>query len=146
MRPNLYPEFGSTHRLQNRDPEVVEANHLIDNFLRFVRDNEVCNDLIDEIELPVSKLVLVKAFHIAIASERRPQIRALLVKAGVSLCQYRPELGNRIRIIPVTPHGRPAPRQSRTHERRLEQALLATADERIRLGDLYQRACIESYH
>ena len=128
------------------DDRVAEANQFIDQFLLFVRDNEVGNDLVDEIELPIAKSVLVSAFGISIAAERRPDIRALLIKAGLTLAQYRSGLGNRISMKSVTPHGRLRQPQSRVFEQRLRRALMAVAAERIQLGDRFQRAFVESFH
>ncbi|MBB3544869.1 hypothetical protein [Rhizobium sp. BK399] len=128
------------------DERVAEANQFIDQFLLFIRDNEIGNDLIDEIELPVAKSMLISAFRISIAAERRPDIRALLIKAGLTLAQYRSGLGNRITMKSVTPHGRLRQPQSHVFEQRLRRALVAVAAERIQLGDHFQRAFVESFH
>jgi len=136
----------SFHQDMVDDDRVAEANQLIDQFLLFVRDNEVGNDLVDEIELPIAKSILVSAFRISIAAERRPDVRALLIKAGVSLAQYRSGLGNRITMTLVTPHGRIRQSQSHNVEQRFGRALTAVAIERIQLGELFQRAFVESFH
>ncbi|EPE96198.1 hypothetical protein [Rhizobium grahamii] len=146
MRLNRDGETSRSIHQDLVDARLAEANQFIDQFLLYVRDNHVGHDLVDEIELPISKRVLVLAFKIAIAAERRPNIRALLIRAGLTLAQYRPGLGNRITMTPVTPHGRSRQTQSDMFEQRLQRALMATANERILLGELYERACVESYN
>ncbi|CDM61137.1 hypothetical protein LPU83_pLPU83c_0575 (plasmid) [Rhizobium favelukesii] len=126
--------------------DVLMANHLIDEFLLFMKEDEIGNDLIDEIELPVQKNALVEAFRIAIAAERQPTVRALLIKAGMTLAQFRIGLGNRIRLTPLTPHGRSPQLRSCAFERRLERILIATAEERVHLCEFYRRVCVQSYN
>jgi hypothetical protein len=146
MRLNRDGESSRSIHQDLVDARLAEANQFIDQFLLYVRDNDVGHDLVDEIELPIPKRVLVLAFKIAIAAERRPNNRALLIRAGLTLAQYRPGLGNRITMTPVTPHGRSRQTRSDMFEQRLQRALMATANERILLGELYERACVEAYN
>ena len=88
---------------------LERAQQFIDEFLVFVKANDVCHDVIDEIELPAPKSLLVSAFCVVIAAERRPDIRSLLIKAGITLAQYRPGLGPRIRVTPGSPRWRSEP-------------------------------------
>jgi len=133
------------------DAELLgTAYQLVDIYLLFARDNDIGNDLVDEVELPTVKAALVDAFRLAIAAEVRPNIRTLLIKAGMTLAQYHRGLGCRIPIRALTPQGRPqgvppqcAPRQ---FQRRLNKALLASAEERVRLVDIFHRALVESMH
>ncbi len=126
------------------DENVVRATYLIDEFLMYLKENGVANELIDELELPKPKGILVEAFRIAIAAERDPQMRSLLVKAALALAKFRPGLGNRVRLVAVTPEGRPEKCRSRSFERRIKQVLIATATDHLRLTDLFQRAVVQS--
>jgi len=115
------------------------ANDAVSEFVRFVRDNSIGNDLVDEIELPIPKPVLIEAFTRVIAAEDRPDIRALLVKAGLTLSQYHIGLGERIKVRPI-PAGTRC-RASNPHlARKFAYALLLTATERTRLTEIYQNA------
>ncbi|WP_455873380.1 hypothetical protein [Rhizobium yanglingense] len=139
--------FGDTWCRYSPDTETLEAAHdLVDQYLVFAEEAQVGNDIIDEIELPVPKPVLIKSFGLVIAAEHRPQIRTLLIKAAMTLAQYRDDVGPRIRLKPTTPHGRPRAARSREFERRLEKKLVAVAAERINLGAFYRRAFIEAMH
>ncbi len=123
---------------------LERAQQFIDEFLVFVKANDVCHDVIDEIELPAPKSLLVSAFCVVIAAERRPDIRSLLIKAGITLAQYRPGLGPRIRVTPGSPRWRSEPTMSTVHARRLEQTLLRVAEERVQLAETYLRAVSRS--
>jgi hypothetical protein len=123
---------------------LERAQQFIDEFLVFVKANDVCHDVIDEIELPAPKSLLVSAFCVVIAAERRPDIRSLLIKAGITLAQYRPGLGPRIRVTPGSPRWRSEPTMSKVHARRLEQTLLRVAEERVQLAETYLRAVSRS--
>jgi len=123
---------------------LERAQQFIDEFLVFVKANDVCHDVIDEIELPAPKSLLVSAFCVVIAAERRPDIRSLLIKAGITLAQYRPGLGPRIRVTPGSPRWRSEPTMSKVHGRRLEQTLLRVAEERVQLAETYLRAVSRS--
>jgi len=89
------------------------ANGAVSDLVRFVRDTNVENDLVDEIELPIPRPVLIEAFKRVIVAKERPKMRALLLKAGLTLCQYV-ELGERIKIRPMPSYGR---EEARRHSR-----------------------------
>ncbi|WP_086999804.1 hypothetical protein [Rhizobium sullae] len=139
--------FAETWCRYSPDTEILEAAHnLVDQYLVFSEEEQVGNDLVDEIELPVPKPVLIKSFGLVIAAEHRPHIRAPLIKAGMTLAQYCDDLGPRIRLKPTTPHGRPPAARSRECEHRLQKKLAAVAAERIDLAAFYRRAFIEAMH
>jgi hypothetical protein len=123
--------------------ELERANALVDDYLRFVKANDIRKQVIDEIELPVPKLRLVKAFCVAIACERRPDTRALLIRAGLALAQYQPGIGPRI-FIGAHHHFRSE--RSRFAARRLENILFMVAEARVRLGDLFLAVVKRSLH
>jgi hypothetical protein len=122
------------------ESELDRAHQLVDEFLVFVKESDVGNDFIDEIELPVPKSLLVPAFSRVIAAERRPAIKGLLIKAGMMLAHYLEGLGPRIRVRPGLPQLRPEPSISRRFAQRRERTLLAVAEERVRLAETYHRA------
>ncbi|OCJ08013.1 hypothetical protein A6U87_12220 [Rhizobium sp. AC44/96] len=131
------------------DAEVLNTAHqLVDLYLCFVKDSDVGGDLVDEIELPLEKATFVEAFRLLIAAELRADVRSLLIRAGMTLAQYHRGLGSRIRMRALTPQGRPS--FSRLHgsgaRRRLEKTLVASAEERIRLEQVFERAHIEAMH
>ncbi|GAA3065684.1 hypothetical protein GCM10010520_11890 [Rhizobium viscosum] len=126
--------------------ELERAQDLIDDFLRFAREDDVGNDLIDEIELPVAKSRLIRAFCIAIVAERRPDIRTFLMKAGLTLAQYQSRIGARMRVRCSLPDGRPTAARSRQFERRVERAYAAAAEDRIRLAGIYAAAITRSFN
>jgi hypothetical protein len=119
--------------------KLAAANQLVDRYLHFFKDAEIGSDLIDEIELPYPKRLLVEAFCHVIATEDRTQIRTLLVKAAITLAQYQGNLGERIRLRPVTPNGRPQRAGTNWQERRLQIALFAAAEDRVRLTETFSR-------
>lgn len=121
------------------------ANDAVSEFVRFVRDNNVGNDLVDEIELPIPKPMLVEAFTRVIAAEDRPDIRALLVKAGLTLSQYHVGLGERIKVRPVPADTRCQP-SNPSLARKFARTLLQTATERTRLTEIYHTALKQGRH
>ena len=123
--------------------ELERANALVDEYLRFVKANDIRKQVVDEIELPIPKLGLVKAFCVAIAAEHRPDTRALLIRAGLALAQYQPAIGPRI-LIEAQHHCRAE--RSRMSARRLENILFMVAEERVRLGDLFLAVAKRSLH
>lgn len=132
FRANIPPD--SRHAIA-----LEAANDAVSEFVRFVRDNDVGNDLVDEIELPIPKPMLVEAFTRVIAAEVRPDVRALLVKAGLTLSQYHVGLGERIKVRPISVDKRGQP-SSPSLARKFAYALLLTATERTRLTEIYQNA------
>ncbi len=124
----------------SRDVWTLEAAHdTVNDYLRFVRDAAIGNDLVDEIELPLPKPVLVEAFKSVIVAEERREMRALLLKAALTLSQYHVGLGGRIRIRATTASTMLPPVDSR-FAHRFNQTLQATAVERVRLNEMFQLA------
>ena len=123
-----------------RDVWTLEAAHeTVNDYLRFVRDTVVGNDLVDEIELPLPKPIIVEAFRNVIAAEDRREMRVLLMKAALTLSQYHVRLGERIRIKAATTSGRRLQADSRFAQK-FSRTLEATAAERLRLTELFQSA------
>ncbi|TWF53417.1 hypothetical protein [Neorhizobium alkalisoli] len=127
------------------DAELLQSAHQqVEIYLVYLREHETRNDLFDTRELPISKESLVNAFRIVIATENRPNIRALLIKAGMTLAQFQDDIGQPMVIRPVT-----EPIMNRSDERRkadparlrrFDLALLKLGEERIRLGRVFQSA------
>ncbi|WP_018899537.1 hypothetical protein [Rhizobium sp. 2MFCol3.1] len=124
---------------------LEEANDAVSEYVRFVRDNDVGNDLVDEIELPIPKPLLIEAFTLVIAAENRPDIRALLVKAGLTLSQYHVGLGERIKVRPIPAATRYRPSNPNL-ARKFACTLLLTATDRTRLTEIYQNALKRGRH
>ncbi|MBO9198275.1 hypothetical protein J5277_29535 [Rhizobium sp. 16-449-1b] len=124
---------------------LAAANDAVSEFVRFVRDSNVGNDLVDEVELPIPKSMLVEAFTHVIAAEVRPDIRALLVKAGLTLSQYHIGLGERIKVRPIPTDTRRQP-SNPFLARKFACALLLTATERTRLTEIYNTALRRGRH
>ena len=138
--------FGHGHSLASNEAWVLHAaNEAVSEFVRFVRDNSVGNDLVDEIELPLPKPILIEAFKRVIVAEQRPEMRALLLKAGLMLSHYHVGLGERIKVTPAASN-----RKVKSGDRRLElkfkRTLLYTAAEKSRLAKVYQEALKRVLH
>lgn len=138
LRANEMPDRGHAIAL-------AAANDAVSEYVRFVRDNDVGNDLIDEIELPLPKPILVEAFTRVIAAECRPDIRALLVKAGLTLSQYHVGLGERIKVRPIYADARRQP-SNPSLARKFACSFLLTATERMRLTEIFQEALKRGRH
>lgn len=121
------------------------AQDTVNDYLRFVRDTDVGTDLVDEIELPLPKRILVEAFKDVIVAEERREVRALLLKAALTLSQYHVRLGERIRIRATAAFEMPASIDSRL-ALRFNRTLQATAVERFRLNEIFRIALKLSTH
>ena len=139
---------GDYHRIgrdYDEPDELGQANAVVDEYLHLVKEGDIGRQLIDEIELPVRKRLLVKAFCTVIAAEHRPDMRALLIRAGLTLAQYQSGIGGRICLKPG--HGTSASHQrSRLSAHRLEAILFTAAADRVRLGDLFLAVVKRSLH
>jgi hypothetical protein len=140
MRLIIESDYGPISGEHAEGRDLDRAHHFVNEFLVFVKENDAGGDVIDEIELPLPKSLLVRAFSMVIAAERRPDIKSLLITAGITLAHFRPGLGPRIRVRSGLPQGRPEPAISRRHAQRLERTLLAVAEDRVRLAETYLRA------
>ena len=132
-------------RASNETWGLRAANEAVSEFIRFVRDTNAGTDLVDEIELPLPKPVLIEAFKRVIVAEERPQMRALLLKAGLMLSHYHIGLGERIKLTPIASR-----RRGKSEDPRLEvkftRLLLFTAAEKSRLTKVYQKALKRALH
>lgn len=126
------------------DAQLLDAAHrLVDVYLVYLREHETGSDVFDTRELPASKEALLNAFRVVIATESRPGVRKLLVKAGMTLAQFQDDIGPRMSLQPVQTrakfydgHRPPQPVQVR----RFDEALTRLGEERIRLSRIFQHA------
>ncbi len=126
------------------DAQVLHAaHHLVDVYLIYLREHDTGSDLFDTRELPVSKEALLNAFRVVIATESRPGVRALLIKAGMTLAQFQENVGPRMSVQPAQlrtelhdGRHRPEPGQIR----RFDRALTRLGEERSRLVQIFQHA------
>jgi len=126
------------------DAQVLHAaHHLVEVYLIYLRENETGSDVFDTRELPALKESLVNAFRVVIATESRPGVRALLVKAGMTLAQFHENIGPRMSVTPVARQGnsydrhwKPEPNQIRKFDR----ALMRLGEERARLTQVFHQA------
>lgn len=140
MRLIIESDYGPISGEHAEGGELDRAHQFVNEFLIFVKETDAGDDVIDEIELPLPRPLLVRAFSTVIAAERRPDIKSLLIKAGIMLAHYRPSLGPRIRVRPGSPQRRPEPAISKRLAQRLERTMLAVAEDRVRLAETYLRA------
>lgn len=135
----------STHKSDHTfgtDAQLLQAaHHLVDVYLVYLREHETGSDLFDTCELPASKGSLINAFRVVIATESRSGVRALLVRAGMTLAQFQENIGPRMSVTPAKtkPDGRqwrPDPSQIR----RFDQALLRHGEDRTRLVRMFRHA------
>ncbi|TDK35054.1 hypothetical protein E2F50_12350 [Rhizobium deserti] len=127
------------------DAQILEAAHrLVELYLVYLREHETGNDIFDTRELPTSKDALVNAFRVVIATENRPNVRALLVKAGMTLAQFQDNIGEPLPVRPVADvNGRRQCSNGRIGTgriRKFDRVLIQLDEERVRLGDIFQSA------
>jgi hypothetical protein len=147
MRNGQITSYDDTQFRYDAEAQVMEAaQDLVDEFLMFIKETNLGSDIVDEVELPVRKPILIEAFKMVIAAEKRPQVRSLLVKAGVMLAQYRADLGPRIRLTPVKASDSDETEYSPQSELRLEKVMLLALGERHSLTATYQEAFARSFH
>ncbi|RWX77059.1 hypothetical protein EPK99_15480 [Neorhizobium lilium] len=125
------------------DADVLEAaHHLVDIHLIFLREHEIGNSILDSNELPVGKDAFVNAFRVVIATENRPNIRSLLVKAGITLAHFQDNIGDPIilRPAPDSEHSAFRGRVDIARIRTVDRAILNLGEERLRLAQIFQKA------
>ncbi|AYC99726.1 hypothetical protein [Neorhizobium sp. NCHU2750] len=151
-----YHDFASTMRggeiPRGTDAQLLQAaHHLVDLFLIHIREHEMGGDLFDTEELPVGKEALINAFRVVIATESRPGVRALLVKAGMRLAQFQDNVGPRISVRPAihgfraqagqTQAGNAGSRRPAASElRRFDKALMQLGKDQNRLVHIFRHA------
>jgi hypothetical protein len=132
-------------RRPQTDAQVLEAAHrLVELYLVYLREHETGNDIFDTRELPNSKEALVNAFRVVIATENRPNVRALLVNAGMTLAQFQDNIGEPLPLRPVPDAtGRRQCTNGKLEAARaqkFDRMLIRLGEERARLGDIFQTA------
>ncbi len=134
---------GNNHGFGTDAQLLQAAHHLVDVYLMYLREHATGSDLFDTCELPASKGSLINAFRVVIATESRPGVRALLVKAGVTLAQFQENIGPRMSVTPVDVKQRPSdgrwqPNQNQI--RRFDHALMRLGEDRTRLAQMFRQA------
>jgi hypothetical protein len=136
------------HRnIHETDAQLLQAaHHLVDLFLIHMREHDMGTDLFDTEELPASKEALINAFRVVIATESRTGVRALLVKAGMTLAQFQDNIGARMSVKPITGSFGSNARSDRLRKpaasdlRRFDHALMRLGEDRTRLVQVFQQA------
>ena len=133
----------SDRRYQSDAQVLHAAHHLVEVYLVYLREHETGSDVFDAQELPASKDALINAFRVVIATESRPGVRTLLMKAGMTLAQFQENIGPRMSV-------KPAPMRSDLHDgqqqvdpsqlRKFDHALHRLGEERARLVQVFQHA------
>lgn len=139
------PELFRQNGARGTDAQLLQAaHHLVDIFLLYMRQHEMGSDLYDTDELPASKEALVNAFRVVIATENRPGVRALLVKAGMSLAQFQDDVGARMSLRPVAVssnvHDNGTGRPANGDIRRFDRVLMRHGEDRNRLSQIFRTA------
>lgn len=137
------------------DAQLLQAAHrLVEIYLMHLRQNQTGSDVHDTRELPASKDALVNAFRIVIATEARPNVRSLLLRAGLTLAQFQDDVGMPLTIRPAAKpaHEQDADQRATARPsdsasscdtgkiRQFDRALLRLSEDRTRLGDVFQEA------
>ena len=144
--PHGMPEaIAPSARGSQTDAEVLEGAHrLVELYLAYLREHETGIAIFDTRELPSSKEGIVTAFRVVIATENRAEIRASLVKAGMTLAHFHDNIGEPLTVMPLpepTRRRHCASAKPTTASMRKYDRLCAQLDEeRIRLGDIFQNA------
>lgn len=150
-----YSDFASPMPGRNShhetDAQLLQAaHHLVDIFLVYLREHDTGSDLFDTEELPAAKEGLINAFRVVIATESRPGVRALLIKAGMALAQFQENIGPRMSVRSVerqntgathNRYRREAPRHPGDGAlRRFDRALMRLGEDRTRLVQVFRQA------
>jgi hypothetical protein len=127
------------------DADVLEAaHHLVDVYLAVLREHEVTGCVLDACELPAARESFVNAFRVVIATENRPNVRALLVKTGLTLAQFQDNIGDPLAVQPeARPTGRSSASRNRADPariRKINRAMLELGQEQLRLGHVFETA------
>jgi hypothetical protein len=134
---------GDNGRFQSDAQVLHAANHLVEVYLVYLREHETGSDVFDTQELPASKEALVNAFRVVIATESRPGVRALLMKAGMTLAQFQDNIGPRMSVKPAPAmsdrhHQQRDPEPGQIHK--FDRALHRLGEERARLVQVFRHA------
>lgn len=140
----------SSDQHHGTDAQLLQAaHHLVDIYLVYLREHETGSDLFDTRELPVSKGSLINAFRVVIATESRTGVRALLVKAGMTLAQFQENIGPRMSVSPAHAKGarsegyrQPTPGQIQ----QFDLALARLGEDRTRLVQMFRHAADVAEH
>ncbi|WP_438750233.1 hypothetical protein [Pararhizobium sp. O133] len=138
--------FDTSSNASLSDAEVLDqAEVLVDEFLAFIRREEIWNDILDVNTLPVSKSTLVNAFRLVIATESRPAYRRQLAKAGLMLARFHRDVGPRMSLIPVRPdetscHAKPEMnvKEQQAYLDRFDAAYSLVGPDLKRLGGMFE--------
>jgi hypothetical protein len=127
------------------DADVLEAAHrLADRYLAFLRELEITDHVMDVRELPASKESIANAFCVVIATEHRPNVRLLLVKAGVTLARFQENIGDplMVHLEAEPPVRQPASRHRVDHARirKINRALLELGQDELQLRHAFDKA------
>lgn len=135
--------FGSDAQL------LQAAHHLVDVYLMYLREHETGSDLFDTSELPASKGSLINAFRVVIATENRTGVRALLVKAGMTLAQFQENIGPRMSFTPAKTTREPGDGRWQPDPgqvRRFDRALMRHGEDRTKLVRMFRHAADIAEH
>ncbi|HTO32796.1 MAG TPA: hypothetical protein VL202_16685 [Pararhizobium sp.] len=138
--------FDTSSNASLSDAEVLDqAEVLVDEFLAFIRREEIWNDILDVNILPASKSTLVNAFRLVIATESRPDYRRQLAKAGLMLARFHRDVGPRMSLIPIrpddaSPHADPEmnAREQQAYLDRFDAAYSLIGPDLTQLGSLFE--------
>ncbi|OLP58856.1 hypothetical protein BJF93_22745 [Xaviernesmea oryzae] len=117
---------------------LLQAAELVEEFLVLLRTENVANDILDADELPASKMTLINAFRLVIATEHRAEDRQRLARVGRQLSRFQENVGPRISLMPAD---RTAPKAARRADRetarRFDSVFEAVAQDARRLDLLF---------
>ncbi len=138
--------FGTSGDALLSDAEILDqAELLVDDFLAFMRREEIWNDILDVNTLPTSKTTLVNAFRLVIATELRPDYRRQLARAGLMLARFHRDIGPRMSLIPVCPNDTPwhttpdmTVEEQQAYLDRFDSAYALVTSDLKRLGGLFE--------
>jgi hypothetical protein len=142
--PAIWGDITGNASKRASDADLLQAaHHLVEVYLVYLRQHETVNNIFDTRELPAAKDALINAFRVVIATENRPNVRALLVKAGMTLAHFQDNIGE---PLPVRPIPGPAKLQAARGRidiariRKIDRAILRLWEERTYLETIFQKA------
>jgi hypothetical protein len=140
--------FSTDRASQLTDAEVLlEARNLVEQYVDYLHDNPIGNDIVDVSDLPCPRDTLVTCFRLMIATEYRQEVREHLMSAGLTLSQFQEDIGERMSLEPIEPENAATLEQLRAltlryrhYLEKFDVAYRAIAPERARLEALYRHA------
>ena len=151
-KPAPSPRQRKTRAAVSAERQLADALSLIFNFSNGVSVDPPDIEVRDELELPAPKAVMIEAFRMVLAIEKRPDWRNAFYDAGLKLAYFWPDIGaERLRLPdglfqhPPKPSaavkpGTAAKRQSKEKIEAFSAAFARVGPEQDRIAEIFDAA------